>query len=126
MAPRSTPLGRSQKQERRTAQAFGAKQHAGSGNKPLRKNDSHTSLLHIENKRNDVQSRKTEASKQRAVKQITIKGADLIDVEQQAALSGSKIPVLGFELAGRDYCVVLQSDLVEMAEIVEARRAKDR
>ena len=126
MAPRSTPLGRSQAQERRTATAFGAKQHAGSGNKPLRKNDSHTSLLHIENKRNDVQSRKTEASKQRARKQITIKGEALVDVEQQAALAGARIPALSFELGGRDYCIVLQSDLVEMAEIVEASGAKDR
>jgi recombination protein RecA len=105
-------MKRSRAQERRTAQAFGATQHAGSGSFWLKKNDSSTDLLHIENKGRGSAS----------AKQITIKLADLIDVERNAALAGAKIPVLSFEIGDRDFCIIPQADL---SALVEDRGAEE-
>jgi len=99
-------LKKSQRQERRTAQSLGAKQHAGSGNKWLHKNDSRTPRLLIENK--------TVAGD----KQITIKGAELEGVRRHAAREGLD-PVLSFELNGRDY------DIVEHEYVLDCERLRD-
>lgn len=106
MTDRRKIMKRSRAQERRTAEAFGAKQHAGSGSFWLKKNDSSTDLLHIENK----------GRGSAAAKQITIKLADLLDVERNAALAGMKIPVLSFEIGDRDFCIVPQADLSALVE----------
>lgn len=84
------------------ARRFGATQHGGSGNGPYNKNDSHTSRFHIENKRTDGK------------RQITIKATDLADVEQNAAMVG-RIPILAFELGGKDFYIVTPLDFHEMA-----------
>lgn len=91
--PARTKIKRSQKQERRIASRNGASLHAGSGNKPLRKNDSHNADYVFEQKRTE------------SVKGITIKETDLRDLRNNAYMSGRQ-PVLTFELNGKDYYVI--------------------
>lgn len=46
------------------------------------------------------------------MRSITIKHDDLVGVEHHAALSGKR-PVLGFELAGRNYVILSDEDYQE-------------
>ena len=50
--------------------------------------------------------------KQTGAKQITLKAADLLKIEQEAAVTG-RIPVLIFEMCGREYVVHLKHDWLE-------------
>ena len=105
----------SRAQERRTATAIGGVLQPRSGAGDFRKGDVRTPRnqgqpeeLLIENKRTDN------------LKSITLRATDLNAVWQHAAAEG-RVPVLGFELAGQDYYVVRQDDLIEMRRVRDVR-----
>jgi hypothetical protein len=100
---RPVSLARSQAQEKRAARTVGARQHSGSGNQAYDKNDASSDRLHVECK-----GRATDTAKQ-----ITVKVADLRDVERNAALNG-KIPVLHLEVGGKDYWMLPQWGFEEL------------
>jgi hypothetical protein len=106
------PIGisRSQRQEARAAATVGARRHAGSGNGHYNKNDA-------SNRRSDRHSFHIECKGRASdqAKQITIKLADLADVERNAGLAG-KSPVLHLEIGGRDYWLMPQWVVEELLD----------
>lgn len=95
-------LKKSQKQEKRTADAYRGSRNARSGAGWLRKNDVRTENLLVENKLTTN------------VKQITLKSKDLIELQQRAILE-DRIPVLQFDCNNRRYVVLVEDDFIELA-----------
>lgn len=91
----------SEKQERTTAQAFGAKQHAGSGS-GARKHDMHTEDSLIECK-----------TVLKGNKQITIKLDDLRSLKYHAAIQ-DRDPMLHIEIGGERWLLVREDDLLDV------------
>ena len=90
-------LAASRAQERRGAKQHGGRVQPGSGNGTVHKGDVKTAGRLIEYKRTDG-------------KNITIKGEDLEKIRIEAIIKG-RIPLLGFELGGRDYIIIEACDL---------------
>jgi len=90
----------SRKQEKETAQKFGAIQHAGSGS-GFRSHDMHTERLLIENK-----------TVLQGNRQITLKADDLKRLTYAALIQG-RIPILHVRLAGEDYVLLTEADFEE-------------
>lgn len=98
----SKPAGlkRSQAQEKRLAKRHGGTVNAGSGN-GNRKGDVRTEGGYL------IEAK---CRARPDAKQITIKLDALKEVAYHAAASG-RIPVLSFELGGRDYYILEQADV---------------
>ena len=94
-------LKKSVKQEKRSAKSYRGSRNAGSGSGWLRKNDVRSETFLIENKLTI------------ATKSITLKNIDLIELRERAILE-DRIPVLQFDLAGRNYVVLVESDFLEI------------
>ena len=94
-------LKKSVKQEKRSAKSYRGSRNAGSGSGWLRKNDVRSETLLIENKLTV------------ATKSITLKNADLVELRERAILE-DRVPVLQFDLAGRNYVVLVESDFLEI------------
>lgn len=92
-------LARSRRQERDTAETYGGKRTAGSGNQWRAKGDVRTGRYLIENKRTDNTAG------------ITLKFADLRKIEAEA-LAASRLPLLVFQINGRNYVVQPEDDWV--------------
>jgi hypothetical protein len=91
----------SKKQELRSAKNYKGSRNAGSGSGWLRKNDVRAESLLIENKMT------------LGTKSITLKSADLKDLETRAILE-DRLPILQFDLNGKSYVVLLENDFIEM------------
>lgn len=91
----------SQRQEKAGARRHGGRLQAGSGCGRLQKGDVRTDDALLEYK--------TVIGGQR---QITLRLADLRQVEHDAVVSG-RIPVLGVQMGGRDYVVLTAEDWEE-------------
>jgi hypothetical protein len=94
-------LKKSVKQEKRSAKSYRGSRNAGSGSGWLRKNDVRSETFLIENKLTV------------ATKSITLKNIDLVELRERAILE-DRIPVLQFDLAGRNYVVLVESDFLEI------------
>ena len=94
-------LKKSVKQEKRSAKSYRGSRNAGSGSGWLRKNDVRSETFLIENKLTI------------ATKSITLKNIDLVELRERAILE-DRIPVLQFDLAGRNYVVLVESDFLEI------------
>lgn len=94
-------LKKSRKQEQRSAKVYRGSRNAGSGSGWLRKNDVRSEQLLIENKLTT------------ATKSITLKEVDLRELRQRAIVE-DRIPVLQFDLAGRNYVVLVEDDFLEL------------
>ena len=94
-------LKKSVKQEKRSAKSYRGSRNAGSGSGWLRKNDVRSETFLIENKLTV------------ATKSITLKNVDLVELRERAILE-DRIPVLQFDLAGRNYVVLVESDFLEI------------
>jgi hypothetical protein len=92
-------LKKSRAQEAKTALLHGGQRNGGSGSGWSRKGDVRTKFTLIEAKRTDA-------------RQITLKATDLEKIWAEAWAEG-RIPVLGFELAGRRYVVLNEDDYLE-------------
>lgn len=90
-------LKASKKQELRSAKLYKGSRNAGSGSGWLRKNDVRTHEFLIENKLTNNE------------KSYSIKSKDLQDLTQRAILE-DRIPVLQFDLSGKHYIVLVESD----------------
>ncbi len=90
----------SRSQERRGARTFEGKIHRGSGNFWARKGDVSNRHELIEFKRTDK-------------KQITIKAEDLEKICDEALID-SRIAVLVFEINGKSYVILEETDYLEM------------
>lgn len=103
-------IKRSQKQEKRGMKSLGGYTHSGSGSGWARKGDGSTETELVEFKRTDNK------------KQITLKAQDLEKIRTEALIAG-RIPLLGFELAGRNYIVMSEDDYVaSRVEDIDAGR----
>lgn len=89
-------MRRSRAQEKRDALAYGGRVQAGSGCGTFKKGDVRTDDLLIENKRTDKQ-------------QMTIK-AEWLDKIRNEALTEGRTPVVGIEIAGREWVLLLKED----------------
>lgn len=97
----TTPLKRSQSQEKRIAKRSGGSRNAGSGNGWIRKGDVRSDGVLYEMKRTDKQ-------------QITIKLADLEKIRQEAWADG-RSPRFHIEIGNRRYVILEESDYEELA-----------
>lgn len=97
----TTPLKRSQAQERRVAQRSGGSRNAGSGNGWTRKGDVRSDGVLYEMKRTDKQ-------------QITIKLSDLEKIRQEAWADG-RSPRFHIEIGTRRYVLLEEDDYEELA-----------
>jgi hypothetical protein len=91
-------MRRSRAQERRDARDYGGRVQSGSGCGTFQKGDVRTSDLLIENKRTDKQ-------------QMTIKAAWLDKIRDEALREGRE-PVLGIEIAGREWVLLPKEDYI--------------
>ena len=96
-------IKKSRKQEKRSADTYKGSRNAGSGSFWLRKNDVRSKELLIENKLTI------------GVKSITLKEVDLRELRERAILE-DRLPVLQFDLAGRNYVVLVEDDFLEMID----------
>jgi hypothetical protein len=94
-------IKKSRKQEKRSANTYNGSRNAGSGSFWLRKNDVRSTELLIENKLTV------------GTKSITLKEVDLRELRERAILE-DRIPVLQFDLSGRNYVVLVEDDFLEM------------
>ena len=94
-------LKKSRKQEDRSAKNYRGSRNAGSGNGWMRKNDVRSIEFLIENKLTT------------GTKSITLKSLDLKELRERAILE-DRVPVLQFDLAGRNYVVLVEDDFLEM------------
>jgi hypothetical protein len=94
-------IKKSRKQEKRSANTYNGSRNAGSGSFWLRKNDVRSTELLIENKLTVGK------------KSITLKNIDLVELRERAILE-DRIPVLQFDLSGRNYVVLVEDDFLEM------------
>lgn len=100
---RKSILKASRKQEKRSANTYKGSRNSGSGNGWMRKNDVRSEYFLIENKLTT------------SVKSITLKEVDLRELRQRAILE-DRIPVLQFDLSGRNYVVLVEDDFLELIE----------
>lgn len=96
-------LKKSRKQENRSASNYRGSRNAGSGSGWLRKNDVRSEDLLIENKLTV------------GTKSITLKTSDLVELRERAIVE-DRLPVLQFDLAGRNYVVLVEDDFRELIE----------
>jgi hypothetical protein len=96
-------LKKSRKQEERSAKSYRGSRNAGSGSGWLRKNDVRSEHLLIENKLTV------------GTKSITLKDADLRELRERAILE-DRIPVLQFDLNGRNYVVLVEDDFLGLID----------
>lgn len=89
-------LRRSRNQERRDAKDYGGRVTPGSGNGAFRKGDVRTDDLLIENKRTDKDS-------------LSVKGAWLDKIRMEAQSEG-RVPVIGIDINGRHWVLLLRED----------------
>lgn len=94
-------LKASRKQEKRSADVYRGSRNSGSGNGWMRKNDVRSEHFLIENKLTT------------SVKSITLKEVDLRELRQRAILE-DRVPVLQFDLSGRNYVVLVEDDFLSM------------
>lgn len=102
--PRDPKLKRSLAQEKRTAERYRGARSPGSGAGWSSKNDVRSADLLIENKRTDNK------------KSITIKAADLEELDRNAAREGRQA-WFQFDLNGRQYVILLEGFATELAGI---------
>lgn len=95
-------LWKSRRQEKQGMERFGGVQNPRSGSRWDRRNDGRTTTELVEFKRTDNQ------------RSITLKHDDL-DALYKHAVAESRLPVLVFELAGRDWVVLPEPDYHELA-----------
>ncbi len=95
-------LKASRKQEERTAKTYRGSRNAGSGSGWIRKNDVRSEKFLIENKLT------TNA------KSYTVKYLDLRDLEKRAILD-NRVPVLQFDLGGKQFVILTEDDFLEMS-----------
>ncbi len=87
----------SKRQENRSAKIYKGSRNAGSGSGWLRKNDVRTHELLIENKLTSN------------LKSYSIKASELVDLTQRGILE-DRLPVLQFDLGGKHYVILNESD----------------
>jgi hypothetical protein len=87
----------SKKQELRSAKAYNGSRNAGSGSGWMRKNDVRTHDMLIENKLTYNE------------KSYSIKSKELQELTQRAVLE-DRLPVLQFDLGGRNYVILNEAD----------------
>lgn len=102
-ADRRDILKKSRKQEKRSADTYKGSRNIGSGNGWMRKNDVRSEMFLIENKLTT------------ATKSITLKEVDLRELRQRAILE-DRVPVLQFDVAGRNYVVLDENDFLALIE----------
>lgn len=91
----------SRKQEKHVAKSIGGRVQPGSGSGSLNKGDVRTADALIELK-----------TVLQGKKQITIKHADLLQIEREAMVSG-RVPVFGIRMGNRDYVMLTREDWEE-------------
>lgn len=91
-------IRRSRAQERKDARDYGGRVQPGSGSGEFRKGDVRTAELLIENKRTDAQS-------------MSIKGEWLDKIWFEARSEG-RLPVVGIEIAGREWVLMPREDFL--------------
>ncbi|CAB4154298.1 hypothetical protein UFOVP629_39 [uncultured Caudovirales phage] len=87
----------SKKQELRSAKAYNGSRNAGSGSGWMRKNDVRTHDMLIENKLTYNE------------KSYSIKAKELQELTQRAVLE-DRLPVLQFDIGGRNYVILNEAD----------------
>jgi hypothetical protein len=95
-------IKKSRLQENKGMQRMGGTRTAMSGAGWSRKGDGRTDDHVVEFKRTDKKS-------------ISLKESDLLKVEQEAWLD-NRIPLLGIQMAGRNYIVMFEEDWLEMRD----------
>jgi hypothetical protein len=103
-------IKRSRAQEERGAKLHGGRRRPASGAFDMAKGDMRTDDEMVEYKRTNG-------------KQITIKLDDLEKNRREALVEG-RMPLLGFELGGRDYLIVEAGDWEERQASAASRRAR--
>lgn len=96
-------IKKSRKQEKRSAGTYKGSRNAGSGSFWLRKNDVRSSDFLIENKLTI------------GTKSITLKEVDLRELRERAILE-DRVPILQFDLNGRNYVVLVEDDFLALIE----------
>lgn len=96
-------LKKSRKQEKRSANTYRGSRNAGSGSGWMRKNDVRSEAFLVENKLTT------------SVKSITLKEVDLRELRQRAIVE-DRVPVLQFDLAGRNYVVLVEDDFLGLID----------
>lgn len=92
-------------QEKRTAESYKGSRNVMSGAGWMRKADVRSEQFMIENKlRMDPDA-----------KSYSVKATDLRDLVKRARLEG-RIPLLQFDLAGRNYVILVEDDLLELIQ----------
>lgn len=94
-------IKQSRKQEKRSANTYRGSRNSGSGNGWMRKNDVRSEEFLIENKFTT------------ATKSITLKEVDLRELREHAILE-DRTPVLQFNLANRNYVVLIEDDFLAL------------
>lgn len=94
----------SRKQEDRTAGRYKGSRNAGSGSGWLRKNDVRSDNLLIENKLTQN------------AKSYSIKFKELEELRQRAILD-DRLPVLQFDLGGRNFVILTEDDFLTMINV---------
>jgi hypothetical protein len=97
-------LRASKKQENRTADRYKGSRNAGSGSGWLRKNDVRSENLLIENKLTEN------------AKSYTVKFKELDELRQRAILD-DRLPVLQFDLGGRNFVILTEDDFLTMINV---------
>lgn len=97
-------LKASKKQEERTANRYRGSRNAGSGSGWLRKNDVRAENLLIENKLTEN------------AKSYTVKFKELDELRQRAILD-DRLPVLQFDLGGRNFVILTEDDFLTMINV---------
>lgn len=95
---------KSNKQEARTADTYKGQRQAGSGSGWMRKNDVRSENLLIECKFTENK------------KSYTIKFTDLRELEIRA-ISEDRLPVLQFDLSGKQYVILTQEDFLGLIDV---------
>lgn len=96
-------LKKSRKQEKRSANTYRGSRNAGSGSGWMRKNDVRSEAFLVENKLTT------------SVKSITLKEVDLRELRQRAIVE-DRVPILQFDLAGRNYVVLVEDDFLGLID----------
>lgn len=96
-------LKKSRKQEKRSADTYRGSRNAGSGSGWMRKNDVRSEAFLVENKLTT------------SVKSITLKEVDLRELRQRAIVE-DRVPILQFDLAGRNYVVLVEDDFLGLID----------
>jgi len=97
-------MKKSRKQEKRTAETYKGSRQPASGAGWMRKNDVRSENLLIECKLTEN------------MKSYTVKFAELRELEVRA-ISEDRLPVLQFDLAGKNYVVLTQEDFLGLINV---------